>query len=238
MPVDGGPSIPWALIEPFERQAKANHGQTLERLAERGGLSPGEALAIVEGKRWGEVSEVGADLKLYAWIRAREVCPHEGCPKCSVATVASTDNLVRKIIIQSPFSEALLAVLQAARNALTSGVALYLPELREAVKEWDALVAPSDTSGALHWCQTALSFTLEDGLRDDPLNVGSWKDCCRANAAAILAAYPAKINDSSDANPIIRPIAADAPADAPPVCTKCDCAHPPDKPCAFGAGGG
>lgn len=31
--------IPWEVIEPHEKQAVANHGQTLKRLAERGGLT-------------------------------------------------------------------------------------------------------------------------------------------------------------------------------------------------------
>jgi len=35
-----------------ERQAQINHGQTLQRLAERGGLSPCEALAIAERREW------------------------------------------------------------------------------------------------------------------------------------------------------------------------------------------
>lgn len=34
--------IPWSLAETFRQQAERNHGQTLERLAERGGLSPEE----------------------------------------------------------------------------------------------------------------------------------------------------------------------------------------------------
>ena len=35
-----------------ERQAQTNHGQTLQRLAERGGLSLCEALALIEKRRW------------------------------------------------------------------------------------------------------------------------------------------------------------------------------------------
>lgn len=40
-------SIPWAVIAPHEPQAQRNHGQTLERLSERGGLSPCEAIAVL-----------------------------------------------------------------------------------------------------------------------------------------------------------------------------------------------
>jgi hypothetical protein len=47
-PCKGGlRSIPWALLEPHEPQAKANHGQTLQRLAERGGLGAVEAVAVL-----------------------------------------------------------------------------------------------------------------------------------------------------------------------------------------------
>lgn len=46
-------SIPWAMIAPYERQAIRNHGgQTLDRLAERGGLSPHEALLILRCHPW------------------------------------------------------------------------------------------------------------------------------------------------------------------------------------------
>lgn len=46
-------SIPWDVIAPHEEQALRNHcGQSLERLAERGGLSPQEALAVLEDRNW------------------------------------------------------------------------------------------------------------------------------------------------------------------------------------------
>ena len=42
-------SIPWELIAPHEAQAQRNHGgQTLQRLAERGGLDAMEAVAVIE----------------------------------------------------------------------------------------------------------------------------------------------------------------------------------------------
>lgn len=47
-PIMGGPSIPWSMIEPHERQAKSFHDQSLERLAQRGGLAPSEALAVLD----------------------------------------------------------------------------------------------------------------------------------------------------------------------------------------------
>lgn len=46
-------NIPWAMIAPHEAQALKNHGgQSLARLAERGGLAPCEALAVLEDRRW------------------------------------------------------------------------------------------------------------------------------------------------------------------------------------------
>lgn len=46
--------IPWLFIKPHNQQALDNHGQqNLHRLAERGGCSPNETLAILTGQRWG-----------------------------------------------------------------------------------------------------------------------------------------------------------------------------------------
>lgn len=44
-------SVPWSLLAPHEAQALANHDQTLERLAQRGGLSPFEMVLVIEDKR-------------------------------------------------------------------------------------------------------------------------------------------------------------------------------------------
>lgn len=46
------PSIPWAMIEPHEAQAKRNHSQTLQRLNERGGCAPNEIYAIMHDRDW------------------------------------------------------------------------------------------------------------------------------------------------------------------------------------------
>lgn len=42
--------LPWGFIAPYENGAQQNHRQSLERLAERGGLSPIEAHAILTGR--------------------------------------------------------------------------------------------------------------------------------------------------------------------------------------------
>ncbi len=40
-------SIPWEAISAHEQQAHTNHGQSLDVLAQRGGLSPYELLAVM-----------------------------------------------------------------------------------------------------------------------------------------------------------------------------------------------
>ena len=53
-PIIDGTHIPWEVIEIHEHQALINHGQTLQRLAERGGLSWGEASAVLDDRRFCE----------------------------------------------------------------------------------------------------------------------------------------------------------------------------------------
>ena len=50
-------ALPWAMVAPHAATAMQNHGgQTLERLAQRGGLCPLEMVAVLEDadyrKRW------------------------------------------------------------------------------------------------------------------------------------------------------------------------------------------
>lgn len=62
--------IPWEVIEPYEGHAQENHQQTLERLAERGGLDPVEAYFVLTGRRWNNVpTPVSEELE-------REACRH------------------------------------------------------------------------------------------------------------------------------------------------------------------
>lgn len=50
-------SIPWAVIAPHASQAQANHDQTLEELARRGGLSCCEAVAVLEDRPWERMND-------------------------------------------------------------------------------------------------------------------------------------------------------------------------------------
>ena len=57
-------SISWSLIAPHEAQAQKNHSQSLERLAERGGLSPAEAVCVLRDEPWREPWYTLGDLML------------------------------------------------------------------------------------------------------------------------------------------------------------------------------
>ena len=56
-PNDGMPDyVKWSLLS--EKQAQKNHGQSLVKLASRGGLSPCEMAGNVRGVGWGELSSI------------------------------------------------------------------------------------------------------------------------------------------------------------------------------------
>lgn len=48
--IDCPRAVPWSAIAPHEQRAQLNHGQSLERLAERGGLSPKEFVAVISDR--------------------------------------------------------------------------------------------------------------------------------------------------------------------------------------------
>lgn len=63
-------SAPWAFLEPHRAQAFTNHGQTLERLAERGGLDPVEMWCVVHGKRWRQRGSITL-AEAIAWLESK-----------------------------------------------------------------------------------------------------------------------------------------------------------------------
>lgn len=52
--------VPWEMVAPHEMQAHENHDQTLERLAERGGLGACELVAVLEDRAWSAMSHATA----------------------------------------------------------------------------------------------------------------------------------------------------------------------------------
>lgn len=77
----GSPSIciqiPYAMIEAHEDQAIKNHSQSIKRLAQRGGLSTTEALAVLEDRPWKNMGYGSANalllLAVERWQQAREL---------------------------------------------------------------------------------------------------------------------------------------------------------------------
>lgn len=68
-PIMDGPSVPWEVMVPHERQAMTNHGgQTLERLAARGGLACGEAWCVIQGKHPGYPEKAGWEEYRRQWL--------------------------------------------------------------------------------------------------------------------------------------------------------------------------
>lgn len=80
LPPDPCPSeVPWEFVAPHEQQAKHNHGQTLQRLSERGGLGADEMLAVVTGRYWRDVKHLSHEqataellILLEAWNKSHE----------------------------------------------------------------------------------------------------------------------------------------------------------------------
>lgn len=62
-------SVSWDLVKDHGEQALSNHSQTLERLAERGGLSPKELWCVVHSKRFYDSHEITEALAI-EWLRS------------------------------------------------------------------------------------------------------------------------------------------------------------------------
>lgn len=65
-------SIPWPMIsdEASERQSQKNHGQTVERIAERGGYSACEAICVMSSMDYQKLGKTEGDAHkiLYAMV--------------------------------------------------------------------------------------------------------------------------------------------------------------------------
>jgi hypothetical protein len=64
-------TLPWAMIAPHEAQAQENHRQSLERLAERGGLSASEAWAVMNGVGLRDYRRWPTDEAAFKWLVER-----------------------------------------------------------------------------------------------------------------------------------------------------------------------
>jgi len=64
-------SVPWDLVKDHESKAQSNHSQSLEHLAERGGLSPKELWCVVHDKKFYDVRDM-TEAKAIEWLRGVE----------------------------------------------------------------------------------------------------------------------------------------------------------------------
>jgi hypothetical protein len=71
-PIMRGPSVPWEVMRPHESWAQKNHSQSLQQLANRGGLSPGEAWCVVNGIHYGIASKEQWTLWDAEWFKYAE----------------------------------------------------------------------------------------------------------------------------------------------------------------------
>lgn len=75
-PIQDAEAIPWAVIAPCDRQCQRNHGrQTLERIAERGGLCASEACDVLLGQPWDITPEADAAGRLRQIVKERWYLP-------------------------------------------------------------------------------------------------------------------------------------------------------------------
>lgn len=65
-------SVPWSLLAPHEAQARRNHDQSLERLAERGGLGLCEMVAVLEDRRWRKMDRAEARARIEMLMQEHE----------------------------------------------------------------------------------------------------------------------------------------------------------------------
>lgn len=63
--------VPDSLIDGHDKQAQSNHSQTLERLSQRGGLSPLELWCVAHDKKWHEKGDM-TEAKAIEWLRGIE----------------------------------------------------------------------------------------------------------------------------------------------------------------------
>ncbi len=71
-PIQDGPSVPWSIFENKEERCRINHGQTLKRIAERGGLSCAEAFAIIADMNLPQLREFGFENAKQKWLEYTE----------------------------------------------------------------------------------------------------------------------------------------------------------------------
>lgn len=98
--------VPWSFVAPHEARAFTNHGQSLQRLAERGGLSPAELLCVLEDRHCvcrSEQSDADATLALLERLHDWEKLSGELGLKVANQAVEQLDAAARPEEVVSPY---------------------------------------------------------------------------------------------------------------------------------------
>ena len=98
-PISGAPNIPWAVIEPCERQAQKNHGQSIAELASRGGLSACEAVAVLNGRDWRPMRDSEALRELLAIVKERQSNPRAEAAEAKLQAAQAEAAELRKALV-------------------------------------------------------------------------------------------------------------------------------------------
>lgn len=84
--------LPWSLMQKHRSQAMRNHGQSLEVLRMRGGLSACEAVAILEGREWHPMDTPAAFRRLAELVAAATPAPAVSAdPPAPAPAIAAAD---------------------------------------------------------------------------------------------------------------------------------------------------
>jgi hypothetical protein len=153
-PILHGPSIPWAIIAACEHQAQINHGQTIERLADRGGLDPSEAVAVLTGKRWSrDLVTPNVINQLLAIVHERtepdlrtRLAAAEGRAEFAEHTRQTFENQLNDKLERLRESDAQVATLRAALERIIDPTTWHIED-RGIVQHIKAALATTDPSG-------------------------------------------------------------------------------------------
>lgn len=111
----GGVKIDWQLVFDHGAQARANHYQTVVRLAERGGLSWSELHAVLHNRAWREIDENTAIIECRA-LEARYIVSIDAIQSLTVerdaalARVADMRRGLRKLLAIGPDHESCCSI--------------------------------------------------------------------------------------------------------------------------------
>lgn len=172
-------SISMAVLVPHEAQARTNHDQSLQRIAERGGLSLCEAVAILEDRPWCRMNDREAEAALIQMCREwkaaalpppgalAELLKAVDALRCDDAfsshwkmgydhAITDAGQLIRAALAASP------AVERREEAAPTQTQGAALASLADEIEQWVDGMLPSRSATAMRlpvWAQRIRAFS-------------------------------------------------------------------------------